>query len=376
MRTLRFIHRWLGILLALPLVALGLSGAILTLEPVWPSRDGAPLASGQPASANAILATAQAATPPGMRAARYAPPAAPGKAAQVFFAPADGPRGPGMVLRLDPATAAALGPVEPTGGVLDWIKRLHNNLLIPEWGGRQIAGWFGVGLLLLTLIGIPLWWPGPGQWRGGFTVPRQARGLRLHRALHGAAGIWLVVMLLATSGTGIAMGFPQTTRSLLGLPAGGPQRPGRPVPGVSPPAPDLDAAIRLAQAAMPGAVPHAVLLPATTQEPIRLMMAPPGQEGAIVTRVVAVDGAATRMLSTQTSLPASDMAWRWAHDLHEGQGLGPIWRGLTVAVGLALSLFGVTGFAMWLLRRRNRRRLEAMRQAAVRVEAAAVRVEA
>ena len=112
------------------------------------------------------------------------------------------------------------------GGVLDWIKRLHNNLLLPEWGGRQAAGWFGVGLLLLTLIGIQLWWPAPGRWRNGFTVPRRARGLRLHRALHGAAGAWLVLMLLATSVTGIVQGFPQASRALLGLPPGGPARRG------------------------------------------------------------------------------------------------------------------------------------------------------
>lgn len=365
MRVLRIVHRWLGLALALPLLVQGLSGAILTLEPVWPSLGGAPLAAGQPASANAILATAHEAAPPGMRAARYMPPAAPGAAARVFFAPIAGPRGPGMVLRLDPATAAALGPVEPAGGVLDWIKRLHNNLLVPEWGGRQVAGWFGVGLLLLTLIGIPLWWPGPGRWRSGLTVPRRARGLRLHCALHGATGGWLVLMLLATSITGIVQGFPQTSRALLGLPAGGPPRPGRPTPGTPLPRPDLDAAIRLAQAAMPGAVPRAILLPATAQEPVRLMMVPPRQEGALVTRIVTVDVAAARVVSAQTSLPAADMALRWAHDLHEGQGLGPVWRGLTVAVGLALSLFGVTGFAMWLLRRRNQRRIDSVRQAAL-----------
>ena len=363
MRVLQKVHRWLGLALALPLLVQGLTGAVLTLEPVWPGGGGH--AFGPTASVNAILDTARGAAPPDMRAARYVSPEEPGDAARVYFAPISNPRGPGQVLRLDPATAAALGPAEPTGGVLDWTKRLHNNLLIPEWGGRQVAGWFGVGLLLLTLIGIPLWWPAPGQWRSGFTVPRRASGLRLHRALHGAAGAWLVLMLLATSVTGIVQGFPQTSRALLGLPAGGPPRPSRPVSGAPLPRPDLDGAIRLAQAAMPGTVPRAILLPATEQEPVRLQMTPPGQEGAIVTRTVGVDVAATHVVSAQTSLTPADMALRWAHDLHEGQGLGPVWRGLTAAVGLALPLFGVTGAGMWFLRRRNRRRLHTVRQAAM-----------
>jgi uncharacterized iron-regulated membrane protein len=48
---------------------------------------------------------------------------------------------------------------------------------------------------------------------------------------------------------------------------------------------------------------------------------------------------------------------RWAHDLHEGMGLGPLWRGATVLVGLVVPLMAVTGAMMWLLRRRNRKRI-------------------
>ena len=53
-------------------------------------------------------------------------------------------------------------------------------------------------------------------------------------------------------------------------------------------------------------------------------------------------------------MPAAELALRWAHDLHFGQGLGPLWRGLTIVTGLVLPIFAVTGGAMWLFRQRRR----------------------
>ncbi len=349
-RTLRRLHRWLGLALALPLLVQGLTGVVLTLEPVWPDLGLVPDSDVRPISANAIVAAARGVAPAGMHAVRYAPGDA-GQPARVSFA--DAPRGPASVVRVDPGTATALGPATRAPAALDWVKRLHNTLLLPEYGGRQLAGWFGVGLLLLLLMGIPLWWPAPGQMRAGLTVPRRARGARLYRALHGAMGAWLVALLLATSVTGIVQGFPQTARRVLGVAE--PARPGaagpaRPDGAAAPP--DLDAAIRLAEGAMPGFVPRLVLLP-EGRGPIRLLMTPPGESGARVTRTVLVDGRATRVLSAQGAPDGGEAVMRWVHDLHEGQGLGPVWRGLTVVTGLALPLFGVTGGLLWLARRRK-----------------------
>jgi len=356
-RGIRLVHRWLGLLLALPLLVQGLSGAVLTLEPVWPEFHDALTTTG-PVSANAVLTAASTAAPPGMRAARYRP-GAEGSAATIVFSPTDNPRGPALVQRFDPVTALPLGAAAPVSGVMNWIKRLHQNMLLPQLGGRQLWGWVGVGLLLLTVLGIPLWWPRPGQWAAAITVPRKARGVRLYRALHGATGAWLMVMLLATSITGIAQGFPQTLRQVLGLPSSRPPQPARPIDGVRP-LPDLDSALALARQAMPGLDVRLVFLPAGA-EPVRLVMAPPGQDGATAARSVTVDGAGTRLLSVQGTPPANEAALRWMHDLHEGTGLGPVWRGLVALTGAALPVFGITGLMLWLLKRRNRRRIAAAR---------------
>ena len=80
---LRRLHRWLGLLLAVPLLIQGLTGAILALAPVLPNLAGVATAKGEPAGAGAIIAAALASLPPGLRASRYLPAAAPGVRALV-----------------------------------------------------------------------------------------------------------------------------------------------------------------------------------------------------------------------------------------------------------------------------------------------------
>ena len=365
MPWLRMIHRWLGILLALPLLLMGLSGAVLTLEPVLPRGAPAAAAPAATVSANALLAAAVSAAPADLRPTRYLAPDRDGAPVRVQFAPMDAQHGPALVVSLDPATATPLGPAVAVAGPMEWLKRLHSSLLVPQWGGRQIAGWLGVGLLVLTVLGVPLWWPTPAQRAAGrvldaFTVPRRARGARLHRRLHGAMGVWLWLMLLATGTTGVLQGFPQTSRAILGAADAGPPRPARTRAAAARAAlPDLDAGIRLALAAVPGTALRLAILPAGPAEPLRLVLGPPGSDGSASATTVLVDqaGPAIRAIQSPSTASGGETVLRWAHDLHFGQGFGPVWRGLTVLVGLALPGFGVTGVSLWLLRRRNRGRL-------------------
>ena len=348
---LRRLHRWLGLLLAVPLLIQGLSGAILALAPVLPNLAAVATAKGEPAGAGAIIAAAQASRP-GLRASRYLPAAAPGEAAQVRLVAASGPRGPGLDVRVDPVSLAVLD-MGAGDRLIDWVKALHTNLLIEGRSGRSIIGWIGVGLLALAMIGVVLWWPQPGQWRAAVTADPRARGHVFHRRLHGMAGIWSLALLLATASTGVVLAFPLTMRGALGLTAADPRRPSQ---QVAAPAVDVDRAIGLARGAAPGLRVRAVLLPASDADPVRILLVPPDVDGAVVTVAVAVDAAASRVLSVQDprAMPAAELALRWVHDLHFGQALGPLWRALTIATGLVLPMFAITGGAMWLYRRQRR----------------------
>ena len=362
LRILRKLHRWIGLLLLLPLLIEGLTGTILTLEPLWARDSIQPSAVTAPIEANAVLQLARTLAPAGMRVTRFNPPPSAGAPATVYLGEAGSPRA-AAVLRIDSAGLRQVGEIESATGPIGVVHGLHASLLIPGLGGRSILGWPGIGLALLILSGIPLWWPATGQVRAAFTVPSGARGLRLHRRLHGALGIWLLPLLLLSGVTGTVLGFPQTSRQWLGLPAGGPQR----APNVSTnqapvEIPDIDRAIALARTAVPGTTPRMIILPAA-REPIRLFMAAPGASGAVANSVVQVSGA--RIISVQAAADASgaDLALRWMRDLHSGDGIGLAGRLLVALAGLALPVFGVTGAAMWWLKRAKRQRLQADRAA-------------
>jgi uncharacterized iron-regulated membrane protein len=58
----------------------------------------------------------------------------------------------------------------------------------------------------------------------------------------------------------------------------------------------------------------------------------------------------------------ADRVHGWQRPLHEGGGLGPVWRFLVFLSGLSPLLFSVTGTTMWVLRRRKRATTRAARR--------------
>jgi uncharacterized iron-regulated membrane protein len=348
--VLRRLHRSLGLCLALPLLIQGVSGALLAVRPWLPNPDTT-TAPGEPSNPGSIIATAQAHAPSGLRPARYIPPATPGQLAQVGFVAASGLRRPPLDVWVDPV-ALVVRETPMAASAFDWLRSLHTNLLLDGRSGRSVIGYAGIGLLVLAIVGIPLWWPPRGRHWEAFTVDPGMRGRLLHRRLHGAAGAWSVALLLVMAATGVVTAFPQTARAMLGLPA---LRVRSAEPAGVPPSPaDVDQAMAAASAAAPGRSIRLALLPASRTEPIGVVLAAAGAEGLSATVTAAIDptGHLASLQDAQTA-PTAERALRWAHDLHFGQGLGPVWRLLTVLSGLVLPVFAISGIAMWLHRRRR-----------------------
>lgn len=330
---LRKLHRWLGLLLALPVAMQGVSGAILALEPAltaWPLTAN----SGASGSVNAIVAAAAAGQPGELRPSRFTAPETPGAPARVTFVPRSGaPQSRAKTVLVDPGSLAVLGEERAGKGLLGTIRLLHTNFLIPDRSGRSVTGWVGVGFLTLALLGTVLWWPRPGRWWAAFVVRPGASGWRLHRDLHGAAGAWTVLMLLAMASTGIALAFPQTFRAAMGLRPGGLAGvPALAAPG-APTAPDFDRAIRSAEAAASGAQVRTLFLPTKPTDALRIALTPDGAEGIARATTVFADPWSGEVLSVlpPASLPVMERAFRWVHDLHGCLGIGPLWRVLAVA---------------------------------------------
>ena len=257
-------------------------------------------------------------------------------------------------LFIDPVTLAVVERQERPGRLYAWVHGLHEFLLMPGPFGHSLIGCFGILLFATGLLGIPLWWPAKGRVRAAFKVSAKARGLRLQRELHGAAGIWVVGMLLLQSLGGITLAFPQAARTVLGV-NGSLMPHARGLPAQL----DLPTAIAAAQAC--GCrTPRCGLscCPPVPDGQWSCCSCPTARPRGSPWGVVALDPAGP-VLSVQDprTAPFGARLLATLRMLHFGEGLGPVWRACVGVAGLSLSLIAITGLWMWLLRRRNRRRV-------------------
>ncbi|WP_377811575.1 PepSY-associated TM helix domain-containing protein (plasmid) [Azospirillum sp. A29] len=400
-RTLQNIHLWVGLILCLPLVVLGITGSILVVDEELRSLTGdAPVRelSGTPADGpmqpvSAILAAARAAAPAGTQPGFLVLPEEPGRPATVRLvaarsserggerpqgAPQGTPQGapapqggPVGMLSIDPVSLAVTGanPAQASGGFLRTVHMLHGNLLIRDRSGRELVGWLGAAMLVLGVSGLVLWWPRPGRWKAAFTVKAGARGVRLHRDLHGAVGIWSLLVFLIVSFSGVYLAFPQTLGA--GMSSVLPARDLRaavtvqPVKGATPI--DVDRAVALAREAMPEAALRSVSPPARPDQAYRIGLAPAGQAHGAPIATVFVDPWTAQVAEVRdpAAYSAGETLIAWQRPLHAGEGLGALWKWAVFLSGILPPLFAVTGTLMWWLKRKARRAKNAERAAAL-----------
>jgi uncharacterized iron-regulated membrane protein len=350
MRKLRIVHRWIGLILVLPLISQGITGFILAATPLASQLTlPAPTpGDGPPHPVSEVVAAAQAAAPPGLVPSRYRVGANP-IASVDFVRP--GKATVAARIWVDPVSLATRSVSTDPDTVFHFAHELHEVLLIEGPLGHSTIGWCGIGLFVMAATGLVLWWPRPGRILAAFTVSAKARGYRFQRELHGVAGIGLFGLLLLQSVSGASMAFPETARSLVAAPA--PSR--SPAGSAETVAFDLDAAVAAAQDAVMDAAMRDIRLPVVAGRPASVALLPNGSTEGAPMVLVRFDAAGTvstvddpRRAGFGTSLLA------WLRTLHEGRGLGPGWLAVIAALGLLLPVSAVTGAAMWLIRQRRR----------------------
>lgn len=259
------------------------------------------------------------------------------------------------IVYLDPPTARVLGIVNPRTGFTGTIRRLHRDLLLPDWSGRQIVGWTGVGLLLLILTGVWLWWP-----RGSFVSGlRWQRSPRTSLNLHYASGFWVAVPLAVAAFTGIYLAFPQTARNVTATFVDYGPRENRGDRNARVEARlDADQAATILQQQNPTAKLLSLQLPL----PHRNEKKNSGPQ--ILWHLYTIDhngngqsfylNDATSALTPIAPPSAGNRVTRIVHQLHEGDGFGAIWSVVVFTTGILPALLAITGLMMWLRGRRNR----------------------
>jgi uncharacterized iron-regulated membrane protein len=369
------IHRWVAVLLCVLLVPIAISGALLVWHDeldalVHPARFAVTGNSTSPISS--YLDSAQSALPANFTAMAVRFPAEDGRPVTVLARGEEGGARQLLTVYLDPPSGRVLDVVNFRSSFFGFLHRFHENLTIPEYSGRAIVGWAGVGMLILSLTGLWLWWPRNGVFRAGLRWRRS--GDATISNLHYLLGFWIALPLTLVSFTGIYLSFPQTARSTMSAIA--PMNPpaGRPIfaaqlareTQLTP-----DAALDAARRAKPGWRPSALFL-ATSERGERSeprserneRAEPRNERPAATWRVQLRDPAsndiATVMVNDRDgsarSLPdplAGDRAAQWMRGLHEGSRGGPLWQIAVFLTGVFPPIFAFTGIVMWLRRRRR-----------------------
>jgi uncharacterized iron-regulated membrane protein len=352
-RVLRFAHRWVALVLAPPLVLIGLSGSALIAQREivrWTTPGAQTMMPME--SVEAIVTAARSGVPEGAVALRVELPARPGLAAAVQFELSRRPQRRVEVL-VDPFSLPVLRvePLQRRGPVKQVLTDIHEYLLLPEYIGFPLVGWIAVAMVFLALSGLVLWWPRRGAWRRAFGVRRHARGAALMADLHHAVGIWGLAVFLAFALSGVYLVFPHTTgagvRAIL---SDAPSRaPPDPFAGSGPV--DADGAARAAEFALAAerAKARAVVLPIARGGPYVVEMERPGVAlgfPLVMVTVEAASGTVTFIDHPEDHAPA-ERAMNLLYALHFAVGLGGAWTAIAFIAGLLPLLLSITGMLLW-----------------------------
>ena len=356
------VHLWFALILALPMVVIGISGSALLLQREILAASIPNGTAGTPRPVPSIIAAAQRAAPANMVPSRYELPARDGGASTVRFSPGiEG--GPDLDVYVDPVSLKILGMSEVVerGPILAFLITIHAFLAMPPPIGLPFVGWTGVVMTLMGISGLVLWWPGRGQWRRAFTMRRGMHGLPFHFELHRIAGIWGLLVLLAVSVSGIYLTFPQKIGPFVmaHLPGGDTVTEPQPgfVPGSGPIGPEQ--AIALAGSAVAGARVAGMELPGADKTFV-VELEPQGLSPTDPRVVVVLDAQSAQLsfIDDPRNYSFRDKLLNWQHLLHFGVGLGWVWTILVFLSGLLPLLLAITGLTVWWKKRQARKATE------------------
>jgi len=155
--------------------------------------------TGAPMAVSALQAAAEAAIPGGV-AGTYLEPLAADRVAVFQVAGTDGD----MTVLLDPYTGAVIDSFPWRAGWYDFATEIHGTLLIGDLGDWLIEAAASLGVILV-ISGLWLHWPRRGTgWRETLLPKLAFTSRSAWKALHGAVGMWMSVVLLVFLVSGLS----------------------------------------------------------------------------------------------------------------------------------------------------------------------------
>ncbi|WP_248918793.1 sulfite reductase flavoprotein subunit alpha [Pseudomonas entomophila] len=301
-----------------------------------------------------------------------------GNAARIFFMPAPGERR-GELRYADPYTGELKGEVAGLG-FFNLMLNLHRFLAMGDTG-RQITGACTLMLIFFCLSGLYLRWPRQAlNWRAWLALDWAKKGRAFNWDLHAVFGTWCLLFYLLFALTGLFWSYEWYREGLNTLladkPAAGEQkraegRGGRHGPpkadkNTPPRVVDYDAIwANLKEAAGPGLSTYNLRLPPTGGQPATLFYLLEGADHERAFNTLTLDPATGQIKRHERYADKSFKAQllQSVYALHVGSYFGLPGRIIVTLASLTMPLFFVTGWLLYLDRRRKKRQVRAARGA-------------
>ena len=365
------LHWFVGITAGTILILIGLTGSILSFREEL-------LDFLNPGVRNIAVQDAPVLTPPQIAAAaKVLHPEAriasiiiysePGSTARVGLAPAKGETR-GEAIFLNPYTGALLPPLH-YDEVFEWVDSLHRHLLLPRDAGRIALGILALCLLGLSLSGLYLRWPRRvGDWRAWLKLDFRLKGRSFLWGLHSVVGTWMMVGYVIFTLTGIYWSFDvvrSTVDGWLGVTRVVREVPGpKPVKGVKPPPVDLAASWATFEGAAPNWRMAFLRIPERATAPLQIVWTAKDAPHVRARGRMSINQQTGAMLKNEpyAQMTVGGQAQASFYALHVGSFFGMPGRIVMFLCSLALPGFAITGWMLYLNRRKQKRSAAAERK--------------
>lgn len=283
------------------------------------------------------------------------------RAARVFFAPPPGERrGPSRYF--DAYSGELLG--EPRGqGFFDLMLKLHRFLAMGEYG-KQITAASTLILLFFCLSGLYLRWPRQASsWRAWLTLDWARKGRSFNWDLHAVAGTWCLALYLLAALTGLYWSYDwyrEGATALLSAEPGGQKRDGKrgpPPAGELPPVNYQAVWDGLQRAAGSQLSSYNLRLPPVAGQPATVFYLRDDAAHERAFNQLALDPLSGEpgKHKRYDQQAFGDQLLTSVYALHVGSYFGLTGRILMMLASLAMPLFAITGWLLYLDRRRKKR---------------------
>lgn len=236
-------------------------------------------------------------------------------------------------VRVDPLTAAVIGPYQPSA-TLSWVRDLHRQLLLGS-AGRWLSGLAALALLALAVSGAWLLARRLGGWHRLLLPIKPGQGLA---HWHSVVARWALPVLLVSAGSGLYL-------------AGSSQ-------GWISDGQDMELAYPETVNATPAAPGTLSALRNLALQDLRELEFPSANQASYFTVRTAtgegfVNAGSGNWISYQPHGPARQL-YETMYELHSAAG-SPMWSLILGAASLACLFLGITGtFAWWRRQRQSR----------------------